>query len=717
MAAESDGSEISRDTFTLNELTESFDLPQWVEVVGGEEASLEGKGSCNIRKGMILMLRTLAVDNVTLSFNDTDTGIKRLVQVSPDSQVKFKVLLPYPDFKNPKGERTIYKTVADLFTVCPTYFKANIAYDDPYLPAIVKSGEIFRFIRKIVDPVDRLTYMQCEDPDGNIVRLPSECQGDFTAEEDERSYSLSEILELGVVDRKLRLANEAMSMVADDPETEHVYGNLSHSDGSSILHRIMGLPLTYTGMVTFHKPKMFLAASPSDDIQNVMKMPLDLKINVKQFQVDDYERPVHGKENDNQRVSQICKMYQLSELLDTFHEDFPVLATLVRYKDIPSEFVHCVCPGEDLVVHSIERYERILAKSGDTYFSIAKEYNGRFRRSLKQFQSIQDVLTQYADSTEELQAKVLQDVASDFPIVFSLQTGDVLKFKKFHTKMHKVKLKSKNYGSFPVLSCEKRTGKGQFEKVLLPEDLEVALHELPNSSKVGGFTISEVFRYKPEMPMKVDFLADYHSLWSCLPITAEIEFTHFITEAFAVISPIQRSDDDEYHLINPTVRDCLLIPARHQMFLTMKDCLGFPTGYFKFPDKGVHIFPALEKIGKQSYEELVRHNDMAYEDYSPESPQDGTLVPTRARRSKHGSDSAIDHMNKRLSKSFTLMFNKTKDNSTMLFHKLRRKKSSNDDVDSGGNPNAVQNLVYQAASEGSDMYDDENIYEHVEPKK
>ena len=88
--------------------------------------------------------RTLAVKDVTLSFNDTDTGVKRIVHVSPETQVKFKVLLPSPDFQNPKGKRTVYKTVTDLLKVCPTYFKSNVSYDDPYLPSIVRSGEVFK---------------------------------------------------------------------------------------------------------------------------------------------------------------------------------------------------------------------------------------------------------------------------------------------------------------------------------------------------------------------------------------------------------------------------------------------------------------------------------------------------------------------------------------------------------------------------------------------
>ena len=622
MAEKSDGSVKNGEIFTISEFTECFDLPKWVEVVGGKDVGPVGNGSCTIKKGMILILRTLAVENVTLSFNDTDTGVKRIVQVSPDTQVKFKVLLPNPDFKAPQKPRTVYERVSDLLTVCPTYFKANVFYDDPYLPAIVKSGEVFRFIRQIKRASDRRTYLQCEDADGNIVELPCECHGDFTAVEDDKSYSLKEILELGPVNRKLKLSRDhiKLDLVEEAGKEESLYCNLSHSDGTDMLQRIMGLPLSYNGLLTFHKPKMFLAASPSDNLQEVWKIPLSVDIQVREFTEAEYEKP---RTADAESSSQppAYKLYKLSELIDTYHEDFPVLATLVHYKDMPVDFKHCLEPGCDVIIHDIERFDRILAKSGDMYFSIAKNMDGRFRKTLKKFESLGDLKILYPNPlSDDLYVKVLQEIASDFPVPFSLQTGDVLRFKNFQTKM--LKMKSKKFGPFPVINCEKRKESGSFEKIQLPEDLEVCLHEMPSRTKAEGFTADEVFRYKPELPFNVDFLADYTTLWSCLPISSEISLTNFVTEAIAIISPVPKCDqtEDTRKYIDNRVRDCLLVPTRHHMMLTVKDCLGFPPGYFMFPDKNVFIHCPVEKIGKQAYEELIRHNDMTYEDYEPESP-------------------------------------------------------------------------------------------------
>lgn len=636
MAEKSDGTNKNGDIFTINEFTECFDLPAWVEVVGGQDVGPTGHGSCNIQKGMILMLRTLAVENVNLSFTDSDTGAKRLVQVSPDTQVKFKVLLPFPDFKNPNQPRTVYETVSDLLKTCPTYFKANVFYDDPYLPAIVKNGEVFRFIRQVKHASDRRVYLQCEDADGNILELPGECRGDFTAMEDDKSYSLKEVLELGPVDRKLILSHDHMKMdlVEEAGNEEELYCNISHSDGIDALQRIMGLPMTYTGMLSYHKPNMFLAASPSDNLQEVWKIPLTVDILVKEFKTDEYERPATGQVDELSSLPPAFKLYKLSELLDTFHEDFPVLATLVHYKDMPVEFKHCLEPGADVIIHDIERYDRILAKSGEMCFSIARDMNGRFRKTLRNFNSIEDLKLLYPNSlNDELYVKILQDVASDFPVAFSLQTGDILKFKTLQSKMHKVKTKSKTFGPFPVIHCEKRKESGSFEKIKLPEDLEICMHEMPSKSKAEGFTADDVFRYKPELPFQANFMADYSSLWSCLPINSEISLTHFVTEAVALVSPVTNSDETgSSRIIDNRVRDCVLVPARHHMMLTVKECLGFPPGYFMFPDKNVYISCLVEKISKQAYEELIRHNDMAYEDYEPESPLSaGSDVPLPKR--------------------------------------------------------------------------------------
>lgn len=643
MAEKSDGLNQSEDIFSLREFVECFDLPKWVEVVGGGDLSPTGaaeQGKCNIQKGMLLMLRTLAVDSVTLSYNDVEVG-KRIVHVPPNTEVKFNVELPFPDFKNPTGSRTVYKTIGDLLKVCPTFFKANALYDDPYLPAaLVKSGDVFRFIRQVKHPNDRRLYLQCKDPEGNVFELPEECRGDFTAVEDTESYTLKELLDLGAVDRKLRLCHDHIKLtVSENGETgtdeEPMYSNVTGSEASNILQRIIGLPITYSGLLTFHKPKMFLVASPSERQTDIWKIPLSTDIQVKLFTTSDYEQPIIGCEKlDYASQPPPYKVYKLSELLDTYHEDFPVLATLVHYKDMPSEFNHCLEPGGEVIIHNIERHDRMLAKSGNMHFSVDRNMNGRFRKTLKKFRSLAEIKAAYSEQlNEDLHIKILQDIASDSPITYSLESGDVIKFKTLQTKMHKVKLKSKTTLSFPIINCEKKKESGSYKKIMLPEDLEVYMIELPSVSKAEGFSVDDVFRYKPELPLNVDYLADYTSLWSCLPVTSEITLTNFVKEPVALISPVPKFEEepDEPRHVDNRVRDCLLVPARHHMMLTVKQCLGFPQGYFMFPDKNVYIDCPVEKISKDAYEELIRHNDLAYEDYEAESPcsAEAVQLPTR----------------------------------------------------------------------------------------
>lgn len=724
MAEKSDGnSDSNGEIFTVNDFVECFDLPRWVEVVGGKDLGQNGRGSCNIQKGMILLFRTLAVENITLSFNDSDTGVKRLVQVSPDTKVKFKVLLPFPDFKNPHMPRTIFETVADLLKVCPTYFKANVCYDDPYMPALVKSGEVFRFIRQIRNVSDRRVYLQCEDADGNVVELPEECKGDFTALEDEKSYTLKEILDLGAVDRKLKLSHDHMTLelVGEEGNDEIFYSNLTHSDGKDVLHRIMGLPLNYNGLVSFHKPKMFLAASPSDRQQEVWKIPLTIDIQVKEFKEEDYERPKTATsvaDRDSSANLPVFKMYKLSEMLDTYHEELPILATLVHYKDMPEDFIHSLEPGCDIIIHDIERFDRILAKSGETYFSISRRMPGRFRRMLKKFSSIAEVKAAFPNNlSEDLYLKVMEEMAGDFPVPFSLQNGDVLRFKSLDTKTHKQKSKSKTVGKFPVVHCEIEKEYGSFEKTHLPEDLEIKLHEMPSRTKATGFSAEEIFRFKPEFPYSVEFLPDSATnIWSCLPCYCEIILTNFVTEAFAVVSPVPKTDETEGpQTIDNRVRDCLLVPSRHHVMLNVKDCLGFPPGYFKFPDKSLHIHCPVETISKQTYDDLIRHNDMAYEDYTDESPlrlKSDIELPSKAKQStEHNYAEAI---NKRLSKSLNTMFK----NRPSIFNKLKFRGKSTEEVPEKSGELAVENETYNPGSiQSDDTYDDENIYDHVDVSK
>lgn len=327
------------------------------------------------------------------------------------------------------------------------------------------------------------------------------------------------------------------------------------------------------------------------------------QLQVKAFVEEDYEKPVSGCEiPDLASQPPPFKVYKLSELLDTYHEDFPVLATLVHYKDMPLEFTHSLEPGCELIVHKIVRHERILAQSADTYFSMERKMNGRFRKVLRKFESIKEMKDIFSEQlNDDVYVKILQDIASDSSVTYSLVTGDVLKFRTLQTKMHKVKLKSKPTETVPVIHCEKRKDNGTFEKYLIPDDLELVMHEMPSPSKADGFCIDEVFRYRPELPLKVDFLADYTTLWTCLPVSSEITLTNFVTEPLALISPLPNFNQpeegsDNSRFIDNRVRDCLLVPARHHMMLTVKQCLGFPPNYFKFPDKSVFIDCPVEKI-------------------------------------------------------------------------------------------------------------------------
>ncbi|KAL3869536.1 hypothetical protein ACJMK2_042204 [Sinanodonta woodiana] len=697
MAASSDGVKNAGNICSLAEFVEIYELPQWVSVLGGSGLS----NSKSIRKGDILLIHTLAAESVALSYIDPDTNQIRTLEVPADANVRFQILPPESE---KDGTLPVFTCVSDLFKVCPTYFKVNGIEESQNLPEALKPGETFRFVKRSRRADDKQIYLQCEDTSGNVLELPFDCRGNFTVVPDDRLFTIKEILQLGAVPRSLKLSSVQLQLGSHDVSEAAIYGNLLTPDGSDIFHRIMGVPLTYSGILTLHQPKLFLVVSSQENMDVKQKLALDADIMVRSYSSDDYEAPGGNT---------FREMFTLEEAMNRFRDDLPVFATVIHYKNIPSEFRAYLPIGQDILIHKIEKADRLLAESGNVFFSIAKTLKGHFRDALKSLYSVKDMveLGAYKD------VKVLQDVASDFPKPFSLQTGDVIRLKSQELIEYKMKRGRKTFGAFGVYKCEKRISVKKYEKLLLPKDLEISMHEIPSKETEKGFPASDVFRLEITLPRTVDFLADYTTLWTCLPISSEIILHRFVSEKFVIISPVQKDDKRGRSCIDAKLEACLLVPLRHHLVLAVKDPLGFPPEYFRFPDRNEYITLDAERIDKKTYDSLIRHTDNEYEDYEATGSDSGVEEAAVTRRKKSIDDYAQTGLNKRLSRSLGTLFNKGK-KMTGFFDRTPKSKETlpKETTPKAAAVNQTYNVSLQSSSgmEDEEYFEEECIYEKYE---
>lgn len=598
MAASANKSTEARQIFSLKDITECYKLPKFVRVVGGKDLNSVHRRT-GIKKGDFIYLHTLAVDNVNLSFFDTDTGSRRVARVPAKTAIKFKIVSgQLPSGDTPK----IFPTVGDLLDVFPMKFQANKGYDDPYLPAIFRKDETFRFHRKIRSPMDEQIFMECEDEKGTLIQLPKSCHGDFSVLEDDRSYTLQEVISFGVVSRKLKLSSENMNFAAveesqKNDDDEPTYGNITNKELT--LSRITGLPLTHKGIITMQKPEVFFVASPRDDLDVRWKLDLNLDLEVVSSTEAEYEKPM-------------AKEYSLRDFVTEFESEFPITAVITNYKSIPGTFRRHFSQELEVLVHRVEHDPKLLGITEKDYYSISNNVKGRFRKALRRFRSILDLV----ELNEPINVKVMEDIASDVPAPFSLRSGDVLVFKSLTVLKYKIKFSKKSYVDIPVVGCYKILEDGSKKALYLPDDLDLRLIEVPPPGKEKGFRADALFSGRVSLPVDVDFLP-FDDTRSPLHNDREITLEYLVSDPYVVVSTIPSRRQRRTSGLDAKVEVCMKVPIRHDVTLKLSEKLQFPTSYFRFPPKEVWTQVDVEELQKDVYDNLVKYSDQAYEDYQP----------------------------------------------------------------------------------------------------
>lgn len=597
---------------TLREVTDNYTFPRCVKVVGGNDSKSLYRRT-GVKSGDFIYLHTIAVETVTLSYKKDAKSAPRLVHKIPaDCDLKFRIIPPRNhDIKNPK----VFPTVKDLLDVLPTKFQANLRFDDPYLPAIFKPGEVFRFRRKTRCPVDGQDFLECEDESGTILQLPGCCRGDFTVIEDERTYTLQEIVSFGPITRKLILCTDDMKIDkqdgtddTNDDFNDHTYTNFSSKD--ILFSKITGMPLNFKGIITLQRPEVFIMASPRDNLEVKWKLDLNLDINVLPTDDIDYEEP-------------LTKEFVLDSFMKEHEAELPVTASITRYKSVPTAFRKHIQRLE-VILHRIELQTRLLGKTNNDFYCIPRHTPGRFRVALKRFQCIEDIL----DFGRDLHVKVLEEIATDVPSYFSLKSGDVLLFTDFNIYTRKIKYSKKNTIEFLVVNCIQRLQDGSELKIDIPADFELSCIQIPPPGAEEGFAVKDVFSGLIKLPISVDYLP-IEGASSCIRFDREITLEHLVSDPCVLVTPVPTTKQRRQSGLESKTDACLRVPIRHKVFLKLREKLNFPPNYFRLPPKSRWTSSNVESMKEEEYKKLARFSDQAYEDCEVPAP---TLpkVPSKA---------------------------------------------------------------------------------------
>ena len=602
MASQSNGDVPVVMTYPLQEFVQVVDLPSTVSVTAGTYSR-----DIRISRGDVLLVRSHVPATLTLSYQNVDIGGSKATEIPVDSNIKFLVLPPKPKTLDGHYQKTVYETIADLVTDCPTHFRANVDYDDPYLPGFsVRAGDTFRFVRIIHDSKDGHLRLECTDTSGNLVRLSADCKGMFTIVPDSRGYTVRELINQARVSRRLKLSNENIQLKAVSLDikrspvshrTQTVHSE-HHNDVTARNFSIPELPLTFKGVIHLHKPPEVIEVSPWGDLDVRWKIPLDTDLHVRLFSHEDYEEPV--------RKEKIVSL-QLYEFVTKYENEFPVLATLLNHGYIHPDLTNHLKNVSDIIVHNVIHTEKLLCLDHrNKYFLIDGKVKTTFLEDPRTFQNIKELLECPIGTC----VKVLEDIYTDYPKPVCLKCGDFLILSAQKPKSLKKRWRKSSLDQCEVVRCQKLGLNGESTKVSLPLDIDIKLEELLDFNKHKPITMEQIISAQVPVPTRTVIVVNTQGE-EPLPVPRTFRIVTIISEGIITVSPLRYA---EASAISPVLNICIEIPVRQHFLLAYGRRLDFPQGYFVFPKPTHSVFIRVEKIRTQVAQRLESARSNDYED-------------------------------------------------------------------------------------------------------
>lgn len=341
---------------TLEEFVTKFTLPHFARVKEGFYDSYT-PNSLEISNGELLELyRVVYPLTVTLEFAQSTSGTKQKVSMSTmNDDLRFHVL-------SRSQKPFVYPTIEEVIRAWPLMVKCKT--DDTNKSGSVVDGDALRrpafkkndeltLVRKIWDD-DRTPVLECKvQSTKQLIRLPATDAGQFLELTDPKSYTLQELIDIALVERRLKLEQSVKCKPIS----------------------LKGIPRDYSGTLHLSKPLVQVQVSRlqqgeySSDfaVTDPFLVPIDCGI------------VLSPRDETYQQKPSIYKTYTLSLLLEMSTFKYPSVTRVVSWKE-QSGFLqnHLIRPGDYLVFYSRRSVNWILAHSPDRYFLIPVTNRGKF---------------------------------------------------------------------------------------------------------------------------------------------------------------------------------------------------------------------------------------------------------------------------------------------------------------------------------------------------
>lgn len=566
--------DVDVDSCTLGQFVNSYNIPQTVAATRPFRYKLPSGKPVSIQTGDILLLRTVLTGSVALSYFDPETAYIRDVHLPVNFPGKFVVMNgkfdtdsisggtrrpPSPpghstdagNHGNPKADLTenpyenyvgkMYPRVQDLITDCPPFFKCTENFLDPIDPRVCFSaGDRFRTVKLTTDASGR-KYLECKHMNGKLMKLPVYCKGQFQALQDKCFYTLSELISMAPIGRRLQLARDSLNG----------------------MYPIPGIRRDYVGDIYMHTPVSYVQVSPWKQLELTWNLPSDSSLRIQHYAVEEYETPVsHFAAN----------RYTLTQFRIAYEDNFPVTACIQTYTDKPKVFAKYLQQRSPIVcVHKFDKVEKILAKCEEDHYVLSPTLPVKCIAVCRKFYYIGDLLK----TRPGTKVTVREDVACDAPSPFCLHSGDVLNISS-RTSYTVVNVNYKWNNSnhqVSVLKCDRLlSGKKTSQKVKIPLDLEVEMDEVLDDGRDQAMVFAEFLQSKPEFPVTVEFAVDEADCPRDLP--RKLTLCCSIRDSCLYVSVRPQRASHKRNLSDHDENAILEVPERHLALMSFEQLLS-----------------------------------------------------------------------------------------------------------------------------------------------
>ncbi|XP_056422494.1 protein THEMIS [Hyla sarda] len=494
-------------TTTLQAFVQSLDpktLPKVLQIQsgfyhGGSHYELSGN-ECSLSTGDIIKITELKVKKVIATYNEHNK--LPAAEFPPDFPGLFTIV---PDKKPYHSIEEIVQTlhIGSLQFGKPTlYSHSELLVGD----ITIDKGKniIFNSVEEINGVKSALCKVTIEGTN-HVFMLPLSHTGVFYESQDERTYTLKEI-----VDWKIP-TNRSRTVILKD-----IMGNCQKHFYNAFIKGIMVLKPVYEVKALTQYGGLFNLSSDLDVEVLDITQHCDLKL--------------------------FTQLLNIQDIFEKTTNEFPLVAEILEGPSKRCKALKGLRCGKRIIVHKKYQAERIIASESSSditkrHFLIPPSYKGKCKRRPRFFPTVYDLNIAMRENVD-LHVVATKSFHSGLKEFSSLNIGDILQVKKFNSCEV---LCEGTKTVVDTLEC-KQTKDGDSVKVILPLYVDGGFREIVHDSK--QYSLSELCKnYQLPLNVKVSVRDLFTVGEDILANTSVLKLEEQITDSYLLISLYDKPED------------------------------------------------------------------------------------------------------------------------------------------------------------------------------